>query len=104
MTVLASLSVAPIPKASMAEDVAAAVEELDEFDISYETNAMGTVIEADGIDELFAAVKAAHEAVDAERVSTVLQIDDDRTTNEQADEQVKSVEEELGHEAKSISE
>ncbi|WP_227356287.1 MTH1187 family thiamine-binding protein [Haladaptatus salinisoli] len=99
MTVIASLSVTPVPKESMAEDVATAVEELDGFDVSYETNAMGTVIEADDIDELFAAVKAAHRAVDAERVATVLQIDDERTTDEQADEQVTSVEEELGREA-----
>lgn len=101
MTVLASLTVTPIPKESMAEDVAAAVEELDEYDVSYETNAMGTVIEANDIDELFAAIKAAHQAVGTERVSTVFQIDDDRTSNEQADEQVTAVEEELGHEAKS---
>ncbi len=104
MTVIASLNVTPSPKKSMAEDVATAVEELEEFDISYETNAMGTVIEAEDIDELFAAVKAAHQAVDAERVTTVLQIDDERTSDEQADEQVASVEEELGREATNDSE
>ena len=42
---------------------------------------MGTVIEADDVGELFAACEAAHCAVEADRVSTVLKIDDKRTTD-----------------------
>ena len=72
MTVVALLSVAPVREGSMAGEVAKAVAALDEFDVSYETNPMGTVIEADSVDELFAAAQAAHEAVDGDRVSTVL--------------------------------
>lgn len=100
MTVIALLSVAPVTEGSMASEVAKAVDALDEFDVSYETNPMGTVIEADSADELFAAAQAAHEAVDGDRVSTVLKIDDKRTSGQRAREKVDAVESELGREAK----
>ncbi len=96
MTVVALLSVAPVREGSMAGEVAKAVAALDEFAVSYETNPMGTVIEADSTDELFAAAQAAHEAVDGDRVSTVLKIDDKRTRETSAAEKVESVERELG--------
>ncbi|NHN59788.1 MULTISPECIES: MTH1187 family thiamine-binding protein [Halorussus] len=100
MTVIALLSVAPVVEGSMAEEVAKAVAALDDFDVSYETNPMGTVIEADTVDELFAAAQAAHEAVDGDRVSTVLKIDDKRTREQRAHEKVDAVEEALGREAR----
>jgi uncharacterized protein (TIGR00106 family) len=84
----------------MASEVANAVAALDEFDVSYETNPMGTVVEADDIDTLLAAVGAAHKAVDADRVSTFLKIDDKRTRDQRASEKVAAVERELGREAK----
>ena len=100
MTVIALLSVAPVIEGSMASEVAKAVDALDEFDVSYETNPMGTVIEADSADELFAAAQAAHEAVDGDRVSTVLKIDDKRARDQRAREKVDAVEAQLGREAK----
>jgi uncharacterized protein YqgV (UPF0045/DUF77 family) len=72
MTIVALLSVAPVREGSMAGEVAKAVAALDEFDVAYETNPMGTVIETDDIEELLAAVAAAHTAVDGDRVSTFL--------------------------------
>ncbi|WP_254823321.1 MTH1187 family thiamine-binding protein [Haloglomus halophilum] len=99
MTVVALLSVAPVIEGSMAGEVAKAVAALDEFDVSYETNPMGTVIETDDIGTLFAAAQAAHEAVDGDRVSTVLKIDDKRTREFRAREKVDAVERELGREA-----
>lgn len=101
MTVVALLSVAPVHEDSMAPEVAKAVDALDAFDITYETNPMGTVIEAPDIDTLLAAVAAAHGAVDADRVSTVLKIDDKRGVNESASEKVEAVERELGRPAHS---
>jgi uncharacterized protein (TIGR00106 family) len=98
MTVIALLSVAPVVEGSMAGEVAKAVDALEEFDVSYETNPMGTVIEAESTEELFAAARAAHEAVDGDRVSTVLKIDDKRTSTEGASEKVAAVERELGRE------
>ncbi|WP_435154993.1 MTH1187 family thiamine-binding protein [Haladaptatus sp. DFWS20] len=100
MTAIALLSVAPVTEDSMASEVAKAVEALDDFDVSYETNPMGTVIEADSVAELFAAAQAAHEAVDGDRVSTVLKIDDKRTRDQRAQEKVDTVEAVLGREAK----
>ncbi|MDG5819846.1 MTH1187 family thiamine-binding protein [Natronococcus sp. A-GB7] len=101
MTVVALLSVAPVTEESMADEVAKAVEALEEYDVGYETNPMGTVIEADSADELFAAAQAAHEAVDGDRVSTVLKIDDKRTRDAAASEKVEAVEEALGRPASS---
>jgi uncharacterized protein (TIGR00106 family) len=84
----------------MAADVADAVAALDEFDVSYETNPMGTVIEADDAGTLFAACEAAHRAVDADRVSTVLKIDDKRTSDASAAAKVEGVEAALGRPAR----
>ncbi len=85
----------------MAGEVAKAVAALDEFDVEYETNPMGTVIEAAEIEELMAAATAAHTAVDGDRVSTFLKIDDKRTRDQSAREKVDAVEHELGHPARS---
>ena len=101
MTVAAFLSVAPATDRSMAGEVAKAVAALDEFDVSYETTPMGTTIEADDVDTIFAAAQAAHEAVDGDRVGTFLKIDDKRTSDDPASEKVEAVERELGREASS---
>jgi len=100
MTAIAMLSVAPVIEESMAEEVAKAVAALDEFDVSYETNPMGTVVEADDAETLFAAAAAAHEAVDGDRVSTVLKVDDKRTSESSAADKVAAVEDQLGRAAK----
>ena len=100
MTVVAFLSVAPATSESMAGEVANAVAALDKFDVSYETTPMGTTIEADDIGEVFAAAQAAHEAVDGDRVSTFLKIDDKRTSESDAASKVEAVERELGREAR----
>jgi len=84
----------------MAPEVAKAVAALDDFDVSYETNPMGTVIEAEDIDALLDAVAAAHGAVDGDRVSTFLKVDDKRTSTKSARSKVDRVEEELGREAR----
>ncbi|MFB6108242.1 MAG: thiamine-binding protein [Haloplanus sp.] len=99
MTVVALLSVAPVREGSMAEDVADAVAALDDFDVAYETNPMGTVVETDDVETLFEAVAAAHEAVDADRVSTTLKVDDKRTSDAPAKAKVEDLERELGRPA-----
>ncbi|WP_142858274.1 thiamine-binding protein [Salinigranum halophilum] len=100
MTVIAMLSVAPVIEGSMASEVAKAIAALDDFDVAYETNPMGTVVEADDVDTLLDAVAAAHKAVDGDRVSTFLKIDDKRTRTQEASEKVSRVEAELGREAR----
>jgi len=84
----------------MAGEVAKAVDALEAYDVTYETNPMGTVIEAETTAELFAAAQAAHDAVDADRVSTVLKIDDKRTRDVDAAAKVSAVEERLGRPAR----
>jgi len=96
MSIIAELSVAPVVEGSMSEKIADAIDALDAHDVSYQTYPMGTVIEAPSLDELFRAVKAAHRAVDADRVSTLLKIDDTRTRERSADEKVASVRDALG--------
>ena len=100
MTTIAFLSVAPVTEGSMSGEVAKAVAALDDFDVSYETTPMGTTIEADDAAEIFAAARAAHEAVDGDRVSTFLKVDDKRTSSSRAREKVESVEEHLGRAAR----
>jgi len=101
MTVFGFLSVAPVREGSMAGEVANAVAALEDYDIEYETTPMGTILEAEDTGELFAAAHAAHLAVDSDRVSTVLKIDDKRGVRQSADEKVDAVEDHLGHEARS---
>lgn len=103
MTVIAALSVAPVGAVEMADDIANAIEALEDSDVAYETHPMETTIEAEDIETLFAAVQAAHEAVDADRVSTFLKIDDKRTVDHDAESKVADVEAELGRPAKSRS-
>ena len=100
MTIVALLSVAPVIEGSMSGEVAKAVAALDDFDVAYETNPMGTVIEANDMETLLAAVGAAHAAVNADRVSTVLKIDDKRTSEASARAKVDAVETHLGREAR----
>jgi uncharacterized protein (TIGR00106 family) len=103
MTCIGFLSVAPVVEESMAPYVADAVDALEAFDVEYETTPMGTVIEAQDSDELFAAAHAAHEAVGkrADRVETFLKVDDKRAVEQRASEKVDAVEAELGRDARS---
>lgn len=102
MTVVAFLSVAPVQE-SMSEEIAKAVDALEDFDVTYETTGIGTVIEAEDAATVFEAASAAHDAVDADRVSTFLKIDDKRKVKQTAEGKVEAVEEHLGREAKSRS-
>lgn len=95
MTVTALVSVAPVREGSMAEPVARALEAIEATGISYEINPMGTVIEADDIDDILGAVAAAHAAVEGDRVSTFVKIDDKRTSSDPAQSKVDRVMAEL---------
>jgi uncharacterized protein (TIGR00106 family) len=96
MTASAFLTVSPDTDGSMAPEIAAAIDALESFDVSYETTPMGTLLEAEDAAELFAAAQGAHEAVDSDRVVTFLKIDDKRATDEPMTEKVRSVEDHLG--------
>lgn len=99
MTVIGFLSTAPVSDEPMSDQVANAVEAIDETGVTYQTGPMGTTIEAESIEELFEAVQAAHEAIDADRVSTLLKVDDRRDSEKGAWEKVDTVEQALGRPA-----
>ena len=101
MTVFALLRVSPITDADITDDVAAAIEALEDFDVAYETTPMATTLEADDVHELFAACAAAHEAVDHGHVQTLVQVDDKRDVEMAASDKVDAVEGALGREASS---
>jgi len=98
MTVFALLRVTPITESEPTEAVAAAIDALEEYDVRYETAPMATTLEADDVSELFAACAAAHDAVDAASVQTLVQVDE-KPGEMAAEEKVTAVESELGREA-----
>ena len=100
MTVIARFEVIPVHDGSLSEDIARAVDALDEFDVSYELTATDTVIEADDVDEVFAAVQAAHTAVGGDRVISSLEIDERRDREQHVADRVESVASVLGREPK----
>jgi uncharacterized protein YqgV (UPF0045/DUF77 family) len=101
MTVFGMLRVTPVTDEDITEEVAAAIDALEDHDVEYETNPMSTVLEAETVDDLLAAVGAAHEAVPGDHVETLLQIDDRRDEAFEASEKTEKVEEALGREAHS---
>ncbi len=97
----AELTVIPIgtPGTSLSKYVAAAVAALDEAGIQYQLSGMGTLLEAENPDELFDAIKIAHEAVfkaGSQRLVTSVKIDDRRDRNRTMADKVHSVEKKLG--------
>ena len=96
----AEITIIPIGTAntSLSDYVAAAVAALDKEGVKYTVSGMGTLIESNDADELFGAVKAAHEAVfvkGAERVATSIKIDDRRDVEKSLNEKVSSVREKM---------
>lgn len=96
MTVFGFLAVVPMMQGSLAGEVAKAVDALEDFDVAYETTPMGTIIEAEDTETLFAAAQAAHDAVSGDRVETTLKVDDKRTVEQRAEQKVEDLADELG--------
>lgn len=66
--------------------------------IKYQLHAMGTIIEGD-LDRLFQVIRALHEvpfSKGAQRVTSIIRIDDRRDKENTIEGKVKSVEEKLG--------
>jgi uncharacterized protein (TIGR00106 family) len=95
MSVIATLSTTPTRDEDAGDAIAGAIEALDDYEVEYEVNPMGTTIETDDIDELFAAVQAAHQTIEADRVTTRLEISHERDRDRSAAERVAAVEEAL---------
>lgn len=83
---------------SLSSYVAAAVGVFEKRGMKYEISGMGTLVEAENLDELFEAIKSAHEAVlkeGSERVYTTVKIDDRRDAERGLADKVASVREKL---------
>lgn len=104
MTAIARLEIIPVRDGSMAPAIARAVDALDQFDVSYETTATDTIIEAETTDQVFDAVRAAHKAIPDDRVITSVEIDDVRGRKQRVDDRVASVERALGRPPRRIRE
>lgn len=97
MSVIARFEVIPVREGSMSTAIASALRALDRFPVSYRTTATDTIIEGDTVEDVFAAVQAAHRAIPEDRVITSIEIDEDRRRPQGMDERVASVERQLGH-------
>jgi uncharacterized protein (TIGR00106 family) len=98
--ITAELTIIPIGtnETSLSEYIAAAVKALNNNGIKYELTSMGTIIETENLDEIFIALKNAHEAVfnaGAERVATSIKIDERRDKNKTSKDKITSVTEKL---------
>lgn len=79
---------------SMSGHVSDAVKAIEKLGIKYQLTPMGTTIEVDSIDDVFNAVKAAHEALTKSGVNRVvshLTIDDRKDAPKGMEEKIKSV-------------
>lgn len=81
----------------MSNAIAHALRALDQYPVSYQTTATDTIIEAETVEQIFAAVQAAHQAIPENRVITSIEIDEDRRRPQNMSKRVTSVERELGH-------
>ncbi|MFW9921350.1 MAG: MTH1187 family thiamine-binding protein [Candidatus Thorarchaeota archaeon] len=94
--IIAELVIAPFGVGtSLSKYVKESVKELDKFQgIRVIHTPMSSIIEADTLDQILEATKLAHEKmfeVGAERVSTLLRIDDRRDVPRRMEDKVKSL-------------
>lgn len=94
--IIAEISVVPLgtQTPSVSAYVAKAVDELITLGLQPELTAMGTIVEADDIALILAAVKAVHESVFAQgalRVVTTLTIDERRDKAGSIQQKLRSV-------------
>ncbi len=98
MKVIAELVTSPVGEGtSLSKFVKEAIREIDSFEgIRVLHHPMGTVIEADTIDQILEVTKLAHEAIfkaGAKRVVTTLKIDDRRDKDRKMEDKVRAIKE-----------
>lgn len=94
--VIAELVIAPFGVGtSLSSYVKESVKEIDSFpEIRVQHTPMSSIIEADSVDQILEVTKAAHERmfdVGAERVSTLLRIDDRRDKGREMEDKVDAI-------------
>ncbi len=98
MKVIAELVTSPVGEGtSLSKFVKEAIREIDSFEgIRVLHHPMGTVIEADTIDQILEVTKLAHETIfkaGAKRVVTTLKIDDRRDKDRKMEDKVRAIKE-----------
>ncbi|MDI9623521.1 MAG: MTH1187 family thiamine-binding protein [Methanothermobacter sp.] len=98
--ITAELTIIPIGTGdtSLSEYIAAAIKAMEEKNIRYEISGMGTQIEAENLEDILDAIRAAHEAVfklDCSRVYTTVKIDDRRDVEKTLKDKIASVKSKL---------
>jgi uncharacterized protein (TIGR00106 family) len=97
---LAEFSIYPIGKdISLSKYVARSLKLIDESNLPYRINPMGTVVEGPW-DDVMELIKSCHHAIleDTDRVSCSIKIDDRKGINNALDRKIKSVEDKVGRE------
>ena len=95
MVVILEFSVIPIGEGvSLSRFIAHAVKALENMGAKHLATPMGTIIEAESLDEALRYVRAAHEAVfkaGAKRVVTLIKIDDRRDVERSMEDKLRSL-------------
>ncbi len=95
---LAEFTIFPIGEGvSLSKYVARSLKLIDESNLPYRINPMGTVVEGEW-DEVIGLIKKCHMAIlkDTQRVSTTIKIDDRKGVKNALDRKIKSVEDKIG--------
>ena len=93
----AEISIYPIgtDSTSLSFYISKAVESLQDKDIKYQTTSMGTILESDSLEKIFAASKDAVETVHrlgVKRVEVILKIDSRRDKDQTMQQKLDSLE------------
>lgn len=96
MMIIAEFSIIPIGTGttSVSKYVKRAIDVLKRHNVKITTGAMGTIIEAESLNDIFMAVKSAHEAMfelGINRVVTELKMDDRRDKESTVESKLKAV-------------
>lgn len=98
--ITAELEIIPVGtgKTGISEHITEALKAIDTSGVKYQLTPMGTVIEADSLDEVFEVVKKAHEALvrkGIKRIVTHITIDERKDRPKGMAEKVEAVESKL---------
>ena len=95
MAVILEFSVIPIGEGvGLSKLIARAVKTLEELGVKHLATPMGTIIEAESLDEALRCVRVAHEAIfeaGARRVVTLIKIDDRRDVKRSMEDKLRSL-------------
>jgi len=107
MSVLAEFSIFPLDKGeSVSEYVARVLKLIERSGINYVLTPMGTILEAESVEEIFNLIKRCHEELerDCNRIILNIRMDFRKGKSNRMLQKVKSVEEKVGKPLSSIKE